>query len=169
MREGVVAPRLGAELHLHRPCLSQQGTHLSGVPEHDASGTPDTAPEAVPGGDQPHVVPPRGHPPAERTGGVPAFVGQFEAGDAEVPERHGGAVGREGAGGGGEDRTGLLRVAQDHPIPGSLCVIQSTVSMRLPELYRLLTDSESGQDQQEILKQITRYSELLEYKDSKPC
>ena len=41
--------------------------------------------------------------------------------------------------------------------------------MRLPELYRLLTDSESGQDQQEILKQITRYSELLEYKDSKPC
>lgn len=37
--------------------------------------------------------------------------------------------------------------------------------MRLPELYRLLTQTDAAQDEEEIYRQIARYSELLEYKD----
>lgn len=44
---------------------------------------------------------------------------------------------------------------------------QSTVSLRLPELYRLLTDTSSSQDEVQIVKEITRYSELLEFKNNK--
>lgn len=39
--------------------------------------------------------------------------------------------------------------------------------MRLPELYRLLTQSDSTQDEDEIYRQIGKYSELLEFKDGK--
>ena len=35
---------------------------------------------------------------------------------------------------------------------------QSTVSMRLPELYRLLTEEDCTQNEEDILKQISRYS-----------
>lgn len=39
--------------------------------------------------------------------------------------------------------------------------MKSTVSMRLPELYRLLTQPDSALDEDEIYRQISRYSELL--------
>lgn len=37
--------------------------------------------------------------------------------------------------------------------------------MRLPELYRLLTQNDASLDEEEIYRQISRYSELLEYKN----
>jgi DNA repair exonuclease SbcCD ATPase subunit len=40
----------------------------------------------------------------------------------------------------------------------NIAIIQSTVSMRLPELYRLLTQNDSTQDEDEIYRQIARYS-----------
>ena len=45
--------------------------------------------------------------------------------------------------------------------------MQSTVSMRLPELYRLLTQNDSLLDEEEIYRQISRYSELLEYQNGR--
>jgi hypothetical protein len=44
-------------------------------------------------------------------------------------------------------------------------MMQSTVSMRLPELYRLLTQNDCILDEEEIYRQIGRYSELLEFKN----
>ncbi len=44
--------------------------------------------------------------------------------------------------------------------------MKSTLSMKLPELYRLLTEENYAMDEEEVIKQITKYSELLEYKNS---
>lgn len=150
--------RRSTQLHLHRPQLPQQRTHLPRLPKHITRRTSNPTPQTLPRRNQSHTLQQRRIHRTQRISRVSSLTWHLQTRNDQISQGYGRTARHQSQTSRRKNRYRLLPATQNHTLTSIHDHIQSTVSMRLPELYRLLTEEDCTQNEEDILKQISRYS-----------